>query len=73
MNEKELAANEALSSYAVRDLNANPTFEGIDELEEGSMEAVACSVSIDYFTQPRKLMGEIARVSDVFPSGWMSS
>lgn len=63
MNEKELAANEALASYAVKDLNANPTFEGVSGLDEGSVDAVVCSVSIDYLTQPRKIMGEIARVS----------
>lgn len=60
MNEKELKANKALSSYQVRDLNENPSFDGL--IEDGSLDAVICSVSIDYLTQPRAIMGEIARV-----------
>jgi len=62
MNKKELAANPALSSYQVRDLNENPSFDAIEGLTKESVDAVVCSVSIDYLSQPRKIMGEIARV-----------
>jgi len=65
MNQAELSANPQLASSAVRDLNDNPSLEGIEGCEDGSVDAVICSVSIDYLIKPRAILGEIARV-DIF-------
>lgn len=63
MNANELEANPVLSSFALRDLNEQPSLQSIDNITDASLDAVVCSVSIDYLNQPRAVMGEIARVS----------
>ena len=63
MNESELKENRVLSSYAVRDLNVDPSLDELAGCDSGSFDAVICAVSIDYMTKPRELMGEVARVS----------
>lgn len=58
MNAEELAANRQLSEWVVRDLNKQPVLPYAD----GSFDAVTCTVSIDYLTQPLSVMREVARV-----------
>lgn len=58
MNEHELSQNDQLSSYVVRDLNADPTFP----FEDGSFDKVTCVVSVDYLNKPREIFAEIGRV-----------
>lgn len=58
MNAEELAANKQLSEWVVRDLNKQPVLPYAD----GSFDAVTCTVSIDYLTQPLAVMREVARV-----------
>ena len=58
MNAEELSANKQLSEWVVRDLNKQPVLPYAD----GSFDAVTCTVSIDYLTQPLALMREVARV-----------
>ena len=58
MNAEELAANKQLSEWVVRDLNKQPVLPYAD----GSFDAVTCTVSIDYLTQPLSVMREVARV-----------
>jgi len=58
MNGLELKANDQLSDYAVRDLNVDPTLPYDDE----TFDAVTCVVSIDYLTQPIRVLKEVHRV-----------
>mmetsp|Transcript_17847 Transcript_17847/g.36277 ORF Transcript_17847/g.36277 Transcript_17847/m.36277 type:complete len:278 (-) Transcript_17847:43-876(-) len=58
MNAEELAANKQLSEWVVRDLNKQPVLPFADS----SFDAVTCTVSIDYLTQPLAVMREVARV-----------
>lgn len=59
MNEAELHRNEHLTKYFVKDLNLDPTLEGI---ENDSMDVVICNVSVDYLTRPIKVFEEMNRV-----------
>lgn len=52
MNKKELKANKRLSKYHVLDLNKKPK---LDMVESDSIDAVLCTVSVDY----------LIRVSDI--------
>ena len=58
MNAEELQANRQLSEWVVRDLNKEPRLPFAD----GSFDAVTCTVSIDYLTEPLAVMREVARV-----------
>jgi hypothetical protein len=58
MNEYELSQNSQLTSYNVKDLNADPTFPYEDE----SFDKVTCVVSVDYLNQPQAIFDEIGRV-----------
>ncbi|HYN32945.1 MAG TPA: class I SAM-dependent methyltransferase [Ilumatobacteraceae bacterium] len=58
MNESELRANEMATSWAIQDLNADPTLPFDDE----SFDAVTCCVSVDYLTRPLEVFAEVARV-----------
>lgn len=62
MNEAELAKNSALSGHLVCDLNKDP--QGLSKaLGDGSkFDAAICSVSIDYLTQPREMLGDLATI-----------
>lgn len=66
MNGSELAKNRALSRYHVVDLNEDPlALTERDELlkgQEGSYDAVICSVSIDYLVRPRELLQDLAKL-----------
>jgi SAM-dependent methyltransferase len=58
MNAAELAANPRLSRWFVQDLNRDPALP----LADGSVDAVAISVSIQYLQQPVTVLREVARV-----------
>ncbi|MEE4240825.1 MAG: methyltransferase domain-containing protein [Desulfopila sp.] len=58
LNEKELAANPALSSRTVQDLNSNPVLP----YESGSFDAVTCHLSIEYLLAPAQNFHEVSRV-----------
>jgi SAM-dependent methyltransferase len=58
MNEEELKANEALTSYNVQDLNENPKMP----YDDCSFDCVINAVSVDYMTKPLQLFQEIQRV-----------
>lgn len=58
MNEYELSQNPILTSYDVKDLNADPTFPYEDE----SFDKVTCVVSVDYLNKPLEVFQEIGRV-----------
>jgi SAM-dependent methyltransferase len=60
LNGEELAANEALTRSVVRDLNVNPSLSGTVEGE--SVDAVVCTVSVDYLIQPLDIFREVNRV-----------
>ena len=49
MNEAELKANPGVHELHVADLNVRPS---LDMLADGSVDAVFCSVSVDYLTRP---------------------
>lgn len=58
MNRRELEANPMADAIVVRDLNADPTLP----LHDASLDAVICTVSIDYLTRPVEVVTEVARV-----------
>ncbi len=58
MNEHELAANQAATSYVVHDLNTAPELP----FEEERFDAVTCCVSVDYLVQPVAVFAEARRV-----------
>lgn len=59
MNPAELAANPRLQQHVVHDLNQNTQLPFADD----SFDAVICTVSIEYLTQPLAVMHELARVT----------
>mmetsp|Transcript_1510 Transcript_1510/g.4378 ORF Transcript_1510/g.4378 Transcript_1510/m.4378 type:complete len:337 (-) Transcript_1510:755-1765(-) len=59
MNAAELGRNKSLDSFFVRDLNQNPTGWA---LEDQSVDAVVCCVSVQYMQYPEKVFSEIYRV-----------
>ncbi|EFJ42486.1 hypothetical protein VOLCADRAFT_66880, partial [Volvox carteri f. nagariensis] len=59
MNPSELARNPRLTAAFVRDLNKEP--EGWP-LEDRSLDAVVCCVSVQYLQQPERVFAEIYRV-----------
>jgi SAM-dependent methyltransferase len=58
MSEPELAANPALASFVVADLNADPRLPFADAAFDGA----TCCVSVDYLTRPLEVFAEVARV-----------
>ena len=59
MNAAELEHNPALHDFHVADLNADPSLRFY---ADESFDAVFCSVSVDYLSQPLKVFEEIHRV-----------
>ncbi|MDY7034468.1 MAG: methyltransferase domain-containing protein [Thermodesulfobacteriota bacterium] len=59
MNEEELKANQQLSSHVVHDLNKNPVLP----FQDNEFDAVICTVSIEYLTQPIEVIAEVDRVT----------
>ncbi|MHB1085381.1 MAG: class I SAM-dependent methyltransferase [Thiobacillus sp.] len=58
MNAEELDDNPQLAERIVHDLNADPTLPFAD----ASFDAVVCTLSIEYLTQPHKIAAEAKRV-----------
>ena len=58
MNAEELAANSRLQAYDVHDLNNMPQLPYPDR----AFDAVICTVSVEYLTQPFKIFADVARV-----------
>jgi SAM-dependent methyltransferase len=63
MNAKELAANPRLTDFSVQDLNRNPILAFPDHY----FDAAVCSLSVEYLTDPVRVLAETARV--VKPGG----
>ncbi|CAM8896440.1 unnamed protein product [Rhodiola kirilowii] len=58
LNAQELARNPRLEYFVVKDLNQDQEFE----FENGSFDAVVCTVSVQYLQQPEKVFAEVARI-----------
>jgi SAM-dependent methyltransferase len=58
MNRDELEANPLLDQRLVHDLNQNPKMP----FPDASFDAVVCTVSVEYLTQPFAVFREVARV-----------
>lgn len=58
MNAQELDANPVLTDRQVWDLNAEPVLS----FPDGVFDAVVCTVSVEYLTQPFAIFREVARV-----------
>jgi ubiquinone/menaquinone biosynthesis C-methylase UbiE len=58
MNGEEMAANPQLDEWVVHDLNREPRLPFAD----GSFDAVACAVSVQYLTHPFEVFADVARV-----------
>jgi len=58
LNAEELADNPQLAERIVKDINADPTLPFAD----ASFDAVVCTVSFEYLTQPEKIVAEARRV-----------
>lgn len=58
MNREELAANSHLDHFFVQNLNATPALP----LEDASVDAVLCAVSVQYLQHPERVFAETARV-----------
>ncbi len=58
LNGAELAKNPALTERVVQDLNADPALPFADQ----SFDAVVCTVSVEYLTDPFAVFREVARV-----------
>jgi SAM-dependent methyltransferase len=58
LNEKELSKNKALAQYVVHDLNKSPTLP----FDDGTFDAVLCTVSVDYLISPVDVFREVGRV-----------
>jgi hypothetical protein len=59
LNEEELKANQQLSGFVVHDLNRKPKLP----FEDKEFDAVICTASIEYLTQPIQVITEVARVT----------
>ncbi len=59
LNEKELKTNPQLAQTIVHNLNQFPTLP----FPDNSFDAVTCTSSIEYLTQPLDVLTEIARVT----------
>jgi SAM-dependent methyltransferase len=64
LNAEELAANPALARRVVHDLNRDPALPFAD----AAFDAVLCSLSVEYLTDPLAVFAEVARV--LRPGGW---
>lgn len=58
MNGEELAANSRLSDYQIHDLNRVPRLPYSD----GEFDAVICTVSVEYMTQPLYVFKDVRRI-----------
>ncbi|KAG6394626.1 hypothetical protein SASPL_145215 [Salvia splendens] len=58
LNAHELARNQRLSYFFVKDLNMDQKLE----MEDSTFHAVLCTVSVQYLQQPEKVFVEVFRV-----------
>ncbi len=58
LNESELKKNSRLSEHVIQDLNQHPLLP----FESESFDAVVCTVSVEYLTNPLTIFKEVARV-----------
>lgn len=58
LNEAELAANDRLDEFVVRDLNADQTLP----FDDDAFDAVCCALSVQYLEYPGPVFAEFARV-----------
>ncbi|KAL0302177.1 UNVERIFIED_CONTAM: hypothetical protein Scaly_3039400 [Sesamum calycinum] len=58
LNAQELARNPRLDYFFVKDLNKEQELQ----MENGSFDAVLCTVSVQYLQQPEKVFAEVFRV-----------
>jgi FKBP-type peptidyl-prolyl cis-trans isomerase 2/SAM-dependent methyltransferase len=58
LNGLELKKNARLSEQVIQDLNLNPVLP----FESGSFDAVVCTVSVEYLTNPLAIFEEVSRV-----------
>lgn len=58
MNAGELAANPRLAGFTVHDLNADPQLP----FGDGEMDAVICSLSVEYLIRPLEVFAEVRRI-----------
>ncbi|TXG54753.1 hypothetical protein EZV62_020009 [Acer yangbiense] len=58
LNAQELAKNPRLDYFFVKDLNQDQRLE----FEDGSFDAVLCTVSVQYLQYPEKVFAEVCRV-----------
>jgi SAM-dependent methyltransferase/FKBP-type peptidyl-prolyl cis-trans isomerase 2 len=58
LNREELAQNPRLTDHVVHDLNRNPVLPFGDQ----ELEAVICTVSVEYLTHPGEIFREVARI-----------
>jgi len=65
MNREELEANKRLDRFVVQDLNQVTALP----FENGSMDAVICTASIEYLVQPFAVFSEISRI--LKPGGYV--
>ena len=59
MNEAELEKNKKLTKVHIQDLNKNPILK---KFKSDSLDAVLCTVSIDYLIRPFEVFNEIHRI-----------
>ena len=59
LNEAELAKNTVLKKRIVQDLNDSPELPAA--IEDGSLDAATCVVSIDYLTSPVEVLSSLKR------------
>ena len=58
MNQEELANNEQLTNHLIHDLNQSPQMP----FDDNQFDAILCTVSVEYLTQPFEVFAEVARI-----------
>lgn len=58
LNEQELKKNPQLSEYVIQDLNSDPALP----FETNAFDAVVCTVSVEYLSDPLAIFQEIGRI-----------
>lgn len=58
LNAEEMSANRRLSRHLVHDLNRDPHLP----FDDGTFDAVVCTVSVEYLTRPFEVFDQVARV-----------
>ena len=58
LNEAELAANDRLDEFVVRDLNRDPSLP----FDDGAFDVACCALSVQYLQYPGSVFEEFARV-----------